>query len=95
MLADAFAQGTTGLASEIAGYGLRPWGFEPAAVRAKTLLLYGSRDPVAGNRHAAWWHKQLPDSRVEMVPGAGHLLILARWQRVLSHLVPGAKRASG
>lgn len=93
MLEESFAQGVTGLASDIAGYSLQPWGFDPAEVKAKTLLVYGSADPVAGHRHASWWQKALPDARVEMTPGAGHLLILQRWDRILSHLAPGAKRA--
>lgn len=92
MLAAAFAQGAEGMASDIAGYCLQPWGFEPSAVQAKTLLLYGSADPVAGNRHATWWQKHLPDARVEMMPGAGHLLVLAKWVRALSHLAPNLKR---
>lgn len=52
MLACAFTKGATGLAADVAGYCLRPWGFEPSDVSAKTLLLYGSRDPYAANRHA-------------------------------------------
>jgi pimeloyl-ACP methyl ester carboxylesterase len=51
MLKSAYAQGTVGLAADIAGYCLRPWGFEPAEVQAKTLCLYGAKDPVAGSRH--------------------------------------------
>src|SRR5262249_29872256 len=46
MLENAFAQGAAGLAADILGYCLQPWGFEPEAVQAKTLLLYGSADPV-------------------------------------------------
>lgn len=92
MLAAAFTQGADGLAGDIAGYCLQPWGFEPEAVRAKTLLLYGSRDPVAGTRHGTWWQKHLPNARLEVAPGAGHLLILLRWQRALAHLAPGTKR---
>lgn len=92
MLEAAFAQGVVGLASDIAGYCLHDWGFTPEAVQAKTLLLYGSRDPIAASRHGSWWQKQLPNARLEVVPGAGHLLILMMWQRVLSHLAPGAKR---
>jgi pimeloyl-ACP methyl ester carboxylesterase len=92
MLEAAFAQGVGGLASDIAGYCLQPWGFEPEAVAAKTLLLYGSKDPVAGSRHGAWWQKRLPNARLEVVPGAGHLLILPMWARALSHLAPGSKR---
>jgi pimeloyl-ACP methyl ester carboxylesterase len=92
MLAAAFAQGVTGLAADIAGYSLQPWGFEPAEVTAKTLLLYGSQDPIAASRHGRWWQARLPDARLEMVPQGGHLLVISMWQRVLSHLAPHAKR---
>ena len=92
MLDAMLAQGATGMVADVAGYTLQSWGFEPAAVKAKTLLLYGSADPVAGPRHAQWWKKHIPDSRVEIVPGAGHLLVFPMWERALSHLAPGAKR---
>lgn len=88
LVAAAVAQGTAGLVSDMAGYTLRPWGFEPQDVRAKTLLLYGSADPIAGSKHGRWWQRQLPDARLEMVPGAGHLLIVPTWKRVLAHLAP-------
>ena len=88
MLACAFTQGVAGLAADVAGYCLRPWGFEPSAVGAKTLLLYGSRDPYAANRHATWWQRHLPQARMEMLPGAGPLAIVRSWKRALSHLSP-------
>jgi pimeloyl-ACP methyl ester carboxylesterase len=88
MLTASFAQGAAGLAADVAGYSLRPWGFEPAEVRAKTLLLYGSADPVAASAHGRWWQRHLPDARLEMAPGAGHLLVVPRWRRALSHLAP-------
>jgi pimeloyl-ACP methyl ester carboxylesterase len=93
MLKAAFAQGAIGMAADIAGYCLRPWGFEPADVQAKTLCLYGSEDPVAGSQHGTWWQKNLPQARLEMVPGSGHLLIFPIWHRVLSFLAPQRKRA--
>jgi len=92
MLEVALTQGAIGLADDIAGYCLRPWGFEPAAVAAKTLLLYGAADPVAGPRHGKWYQRQLPDARYEQAPGRGHLLIIPAWQRALSHLAPGHRR---
>lgn len=88
LLRAAFTQGSTGLVSDIAGYTLRPWGFEPADVRAKTLLLYGSADPITGPEHGEWWHRQLPNAYLEVAPGDGHLLITPGWDRVVSHLVP-------
>lgn len=92
MLAAALAQGVTGLAADIAGYSLQPWGFDLSEVRPKTLLLYGSQDPIAASRHGRWWQQRLPDARLEMVPQAGHLLVIPMWQRVLSHLAPYNKR---
>ena len=91
MLDAAFAQGAIGLATDIAGYTLRPWEFEPAQVQAKTLCLYGAADPIAGSRHGTWWQKNLPDARLEMVPDAGHLVVIPLWKRVLSHLAPGGR----
>jgi pimeloyl-ACP methyl ester carboxylesterase len=90
MLRAAFVQGTRGLAADIAGYCLQPWGFEPEAVEAETLLLYGSRDALADPRHGRWWQSRLPNARLEVVEGAGHLVVVPTWARVLSHL--GAER---
>jgi pimeloyl-ACP methyl ester carboxylesterase len=88
LLRAAFVQGSTGLVSDMAGYTMRPWGFEPADVSAETLLLYGSADPITGPGHGKWWQRQLPNAHLEVVSGAGHLLITPRWESVLSHLVP-------
>jgi pimeloyl-ACP methyl ester carboxylesterase len=88
MMRAALSQGATGMAADIAGYCLQPWGFKPNEVKAKALCLYGSKDPIAGSRHGSWWQKNLPQARLEMVPGAGHLLIFPMWQRVLSFLAP-------
>ena len=92
MLAVTVAQGAIGLADDIAGHTLQPWGLDPIEVEAKTLLLYGAKDPIAGSKHGNWWQKHLPNARLEMVPNTGHLLIVTRWQRALSHLAPGVKR---
>ncbi len=88
----AFAQGAAGLAADVAGQALRPWGFRPEEVRAKTLLLHGSCDVVAPPRHGRWWQRRLPRSRLETYPGAGHLVVLSSWSRVLAHLAPGRLR---
>lgn len=94
MLAQAFSQGAAGMASDLAGYTLRPMGFDSGEVQAKTLLLYGAADSI-GSRHARWWQQRLPDARTEMVPEAGHLLLIPMWDRVLSHLAPGKLRSGG
>ncbi|MFF1572579.1 alpha/beta fold hydrolase [Leifsonia sp. NPDC058292] len=89
MLKDAFRQGPRGVAADILSYTARPWGFEFGDVAAKTLIVNGQADPLVGNAHASWYQKALPDARVEMVPGAGHMVVIPAWERVLSHLAPG------
>ncbi|SEA52806.1 Pimeloyl-ACP methyl ester carboxylesterase [Leifsonia sp. 21MFCrub1.1] len=88
MLIDAFRQGTGGVAGDILSYTARPWGFDLADVTAKTLVIAGQADALAGHAHAAWYQRSLPDARMEMVPGAGHLAIVPTWGRVLSHVAP-------
>ena len=65
-----------------------PSDFDPDAVAAKTLLVYGSADPLTGNRHGTQWQKALPNARLEMRPGGGHDLLVPSWKRVLSFLAP-------
>jgi pimeloyl-ACP methyl ester carboxylesterase len=64
----------------------------PGDVAAKTLLLYGSKDPAGGHAQAKWWKDRL-GARIEMVPGAGHDILAQVWPRVLSHLAPRSLRA--
>jgi pimeloyl-ACP methyl ester carboxylesterase len=66
--------------------------FEPDDVRAKTLLLYGYADNLVGPAHARWWKDNLANSRIEMMPGLGHDMVVPAWKRVLSHLAPGSRR---
>ncbi len=37
-----------------------------------TMLIWGDRDPIIPARHAYSTHKQIPDSRLELIDGAGH-----------------------
>jgi pimeloyl-ACP methyl ester carboxylesterase len=92
MLEHGMAGGAGGPADDILGYALQPWGFRPEDVEAKTLLLYGMADGAVRGGHARWWKDRLPDSRIEMMPRLGHLLIVPAWKRVLSHLAPGSRR---
>ncbi len=61
-------------------------------VSAKTLLVYGAKDPLTGSRHGTWWQRRLPNARLEMSPHGGHDLLVPRWQRILSHLAPHCRR---
>jgi hypothetical protein len=65
----------------------------PRAVSAKTLLLYGSKDPAGGQKQATWWKTRL-GGRIEMVPGADAYILERVWPRVLSHLAPRSRRST-
>ncbi|KQQ08556.1 alpha/beta fold hydrolase [Rathayibacter sp. Leaf296] len=90
MLERAAAQGTTGMAADIVGYTLLDWGFAVDQVASPALLLYGAEDPEVGRVHGEWYAARLADSRLEVVPGRGHLLAVSEWDRVLSFLLPAA-----
>jgi pimeloyl-ACP methyl ester carboxylesterase len=88
MLTEAYVQGSTGLAADIVGYSLHAWDFAPSEVTAKVLLLYGREDATLRTAHGRWWQQRLPNARLEVCPGRGHLLVVPMWARVLSHLYP-------
>jgi pimeloyl-ACP methyl ester carboxylesterase len=69
-------------------------GPDPTQVTAKTLLLYGAKDPIAGPRDGKWYQQRLPNARYEQVPGEGRLLVGPMWRRALSHLAPNHRRAT-
>lgn len=95
MLQLAMRQGADGWAGDLLAAGGAPWDPAWTTVAAKTLLLYGGQDAMVGTRHGSWWQRRLPQARVEADPTGGALLLVSRWDRVLSHLAPGTKRAGG
>ena len=52
------------------GRDLRP---DLGAIEAPTLLLWGERDPLVPARLAEEWRRGLPDARLTVLPGAGHV----------------------
>jgi pimeloyl-ACP methyl ester carboxylesterase len=66
--------------------------FAVSDLRAKSLLLFGGKDPVAGPRHGTWWQRRLPNARLERYPDGTHDLLSPTWSRALSHLAPRCKR---
>ncbi|WP_214403904.1 alpha/beta fold hydrolase [Pseudonocardia lacus] len=86
MFDSALAQGSVGMVTDLAGYMLRPCGFDPADVRVPVLLQYGDADAI-GPEHGRWWASRLPDAHLETHAGLGHLLVVPTWHRTLAHLV--------
>ena len=84
MLAESVRQGHAGVAADIVSYTVADWGFDPAAIGAPTTCVYGDADAIVTPAHGEWWAARIPEAAVEVVPGAGHLVIVDAWPRVLS-----------
>jgi len=97
MLAEAFAQGTVGLASDIVSYTVAPWGFDPATIQVPATCVYGEADELVPPAHGAWWTGRIADSELVSVPAAGHLVIRQAWPMVLAAATgsPGEPGRSG
>lgn len=83
MVAESLAQGAVGMAADIVSYTVAPWGFDPAAVGARTTAFYGEADVMVPPAHGAWYVARVPGSELRPVPGAGHLVALTAWADIL------------
>ena len=53
-----------------------PWGFDPADVRRPVLLVHGGADPVVPSAHSRWLAERCPSTRLQILPGEGHVSVL-------------------
>ena len=60
-------------------YTVADWGFDPASIGAPTTCVYGAEDVVVPPAHGEWWAGRIPEARVEVVAGAGHLVVVPAW----------------
>jgi pimeloyl-ACP methyl ester carboxylesterase len=63
------------------------WDVDPTTVRCPVLLWYGSEDRMAPPEHARWLDENLPDARLVMWEGEGHLLAFAHLAEMLRELL--------
>lgn len=72
----AFATGSRGVAVDFQLLFARPWGFDPADITVPVEIWHGDADgnvPIEDGRRLAG---KIPDSKLEEVAGAGHLLFV-------------------
>ena len=84
-------QGTEGLVHDLAAQ-FSPTPFDLGAVTAPVRLVTGERDTTCPQAFAHWFAAHLPDAWVEVVPDAGHDLLLVHWTELLQGLRTGAVR---
>ncbi|HET6866195.1 MAG TPA: alpha/beta hydrolase [Solirubrobacteraceae bacterium] len=63
-----------------------PWGFDPHAIEARTLLWYGGEDPLAPPQMGRYLADALPNARLTVYPGEGHMVYVTHWEEILTQL---------
>ncbi len=86
----ALASGPGGLIDDDLAY-VAPWGFDPAAIIAPTLLVHGSADRIIPSAHGEWLAQHCPTAELRLLAGDGHISILRsapaalEWLQATSH----------
>ena len=70
----------------------RPWGLDPASIRAPTLFLHGGGDRMIPSSHGEWLAAQVPGSEVMLLPDDGHVSVMRSAPRALAWLAEHARR---
>ena len=88
-LAAALAEGVrvslAGVAADVEAAN-RPFDVDLDAIRAPVHLWWGADDTVTPPAFGSWYASRLAGATLEVVPGAGHYLVLTRWADVLRTL---------
>jgi pimeloyl-ACP methyl ester carboxylesterase len=63
------------------------WDVDPTAVECPVLLSYGTEDRMSEPIHADWLEENLPDARLTMREGEGHLQAFAHLREMLAGLL--------
>lgn len=56
--------------------GVRPWGFQPEAIRVPVLIMHGASDKIVPRAHSEWLAARCPGAESRVVPDAGHITVL-------------------
>jgi pimeloyl-ACP methyl ester carboxylesterase len=74
---EAFAQGAQGALEDYRILAV-PWGFDVERVDAPIDLWHGDADTIVALRHAELLAERLPNARLRVLPGEGHLFPMER-----------------
>ncbi len=86
VLHEGLRQGPLGVAwDNVAWTG--PWEVDPRDARCPVHLWYGDRDEMVPVVNGTWFAENLPDARLVVYPGEGHLVPMRHWPEILTALV--------
>jgi pimeloyl-ACP methyl ester carboxylesterase len=83
---EALRAGHAGVAAESQLLFVKPWGFSPAEVRCHVDLWYGDADTLVPPQMGSYLAGAIPDSRLELLPGEGHMAYVTHWADILERL---------
>lgn len=83
MLAEALRPGAAGVAADVTATNVASPGYDLADVAAPVRLVYGESDVLVPPGHGEYYRRRLPEGRLEVLPGAGHLAVVAHWASLL------------
>jgi pimeloyl-ACP methyl ester carboxylesterase len=83
---EALRAGASGCAWDNVAW-IGAWDADPTTVRCPVLLWYGSEDRMAAPAHGRWFEENLPNAKLTMWEGEGHLLAFAHLTEMLSGLL--------
>lgn len=63
------------------------WGLEIGRVAVPVSVWQGSEDRMVPATHAGWLAKELPNAELHLLPGEGHLSLVARFGAILDALI--------
>ena len=85
VMREGLRQGTEGCGWDNVAW-VGPWLLDLSTVRVPTWLWYGAEDPLAPPVHGEWLATQLPDARLVVRPGEGHLGLYTHWDEMSATL---------
>jgi pimeloyl-ACP methyl ester carboxylesterase len=88
----AMEQGTEGYLEDTLA-AVRPWGFQPGAIRVPVLIVHGAKDKLVPPAHGQWLAARVPAAESRTVPDAGHITVLDAAPDALAWLAARAHEA--
>jgi pimeloyl-ACP methyl ester carboxylesterase len=86
----AMQQGSEGYLEDTLA-SVRPWGFQPDAIRVPGLIIHGTADKMVPCAHGQWLATHCPAAELNAVPGAGHITVLDSAPQALTWLAARAR----